>query len=137
MFDPDGAVGVRFPLGDDDGGLDLDLPGAAIEVHVVHIEPAQRSLERLEHAVQRHAEHLLERHGVVTRGAVTAEHVEGGFARLADVEAGDQVLVERTDGVHAHHSGAEHHHQRRAGHRHRGALLSTDEHCLTLSTTDR
>ena len=45
--------------------------------------------------------------------------------------------VERTDGVHAHHSGAEHHHQRRAGHRHRGALLSTDEHCLTLPTTDR
>lgn len=36
--------------------------------------------------------------------AVYASHVnyggvEGGFARLADVEAGDQVLVERTDGV--------------------------------------
>ncbi|GAA4870421.1 sortase domain-bontaining protein [Actinomycetospora straminea] len=36
--------------------------------------------------------------------AVYASHVdyggvEGGFARLSDVEAGDQVLVERTDGV--------------------------------------
>lgn len=101
---PAGRTEVTLPL-DAAGTADLRIPSIGVDTRRL-TELGQTEDRRLE--VPRDATTVGHYRGGAAPGetgpAVFASHVnyhgaEGGFARLADVEAGDQVLVGRTDGV--------------------------------------
>ena len=95
---------VTLPL-DAAGTANLQIPSIGVDTRQL-IELGQTEDRRLE--VPRDATTVGHYRGGAAPGetgpAVYASHVnyggvDGGFARLADVRAGDQVLIERTDGV--------------------------------------
>lgn len=101
---PAERTAVALPL-DPAGTADLRIPSIGVDTRRL-TELGQTEDRRLE--VPRDATTVGHYRGAAAPGqrgpAVYASHVnyrgvEGGFARLAEVEAGDQVLVERTDGV--------------------------------------
>lgn len=101
---PAQRTAVALPL-DPAGTADLRIPSIGVDTRRL-TELGQTEDRRLE--VPRDATTVGHYRGAAAPGqrgaAIYASHVnyrgvEGGFARLADVEAGDQVLVERTDGV--------------------------------------
>lgn len=95
---------VTLPL-DAAGTANVQIPSIGVDTRQL-VELGQTEDRRLE--VPRDATTVGHYRGGAAPGetgpAVYASHVnyggvDGGFARLADVRAGDQVLVERTDGV--------------------------------------
>lgn len=101
---PAGRTEVAMPL-DPAGTANLRIPSIGVDTRQL-TELGQTEDRRLE--VPQDATTVGHYRGGAAPGetgpAVYASHVnyrgvEGGFARLANVEAGDQVVVERTDGV--------------------------------------
>ena len=101
---PAGRTEVAMPL-DAAGTANLRIPSIGVDTRQL-TELGQTEDRRLE--VPQDATTVGHYRGGAAPGetgpAVYASHVnyrgvEGGFARLANVEAGDQVVVERTDGV--------------------------------------
>lgn len=101
---PAQRTAVALPLGES-GTTNLRIPSIGVDTRQL-TELGQTEDRRLE--VPSDATTVGHYAGGAAPGergpAVYASHVnyhgaEGGFARLADVEAGDQVLVERQDGV--------------------------------------
>ena len=95
---------VTLPL-DAAGTANVQIPSIGVDTRQL-VELGQTEDRRLE--VPRDATTVGHYRGGAAPGetgpAVYASHVnyggvDGGFARLADVRAGDQVLIERTDGV--------------------------------------
>jgi sortase (surface protein transpeptidase) len=101
---PAGRTAVTLPL-DTGQTADLRIPSIGVDTRRL-TELGQTEDHRLE--VPQDATTVGHYRGGAAPGqrgpAIYASHinyrgVQGGFAKLADVEAGDQVLVERTDGV--------------------------------------
>jgi sortase (surface protein transpeptidase) len=101
---PAGRAAVALPL-EPAQTADLRIPSIGVDTRQL-TELGQTEDHRLE--VPRDATTVGHYRGAAAPGqrgpAIYASHVnyhgvEGGFAKLADVEAGDQVLAERTDGI--------------------------------------
>jgi len=101
---PAARTAVTLPL-EPAGTSDLRIPSIGVDTRQL-TELGQTEDHRLE--VPRDATTVGHYRGAAAPGqrgpAIYASHVnyrgvDGGFARLGDVEAGDQVLVDRTDGV--------------------------------------
>ncbi|GAA4776575.1 class F sortase [Actinomycetospora chlora] len=101
---PAARTAVSLPL-EPAGTTDLRVPSIGVDTRQLR-ELGQTEDRRLE--VPRDATTVGHYRGAAAPGqrgpAIYASHVnyhgmDGAFARLADVEAGDQVLLDRTDGV--------------------------------------